>query len=434
MAKTNPLYRVFNLLKFKREQVESPRRGFFIKGGVHVNEDSAMQVSAFHRGITYISTQVAKLPWEIKDASFKVIENDRMAILLDLQPNPEMHSMLFRLFLIQNAIIHGNSYAEIERDLLGRPVNLWPIPSNSVQPYRLPDGRLVYRIMSGNQNTDDVYLAARDILHIRNFHTKDGITGQGIVSYGIDTLGISLGADQLAGNLFNNGGIPSGVLEVDGTLSDEAVKRMKESWQEAHGGRKSGGVAVLEEGVKYKPISMDPDVLQFLDSRKFSVLEIARFLGVPPTKLYDTTAATYNNQENSSLEVVTDTLDSWTKMLELEVDIKLLNVRYGGKYSEIDLYAVHRGDMTTRANYFSKMMQAAAITPNEIRNKEGLPGYSGGDRYFVAINNFTPADRMDEVIDAQIEGKSNSGNTAPAPDEKEAKELQAAALDFLKRK
>jgi HK97 family phage portal protein len=429
----NPFLKFFNKLRFKREQIEAPRRSFGISGGVYVDEHSSMQVSAFHRGVIYISTQVAKLPWDVKDAKNNILTGDRIGYLLDVLPNPEMHSMLFRLVMMQNAILHGNSYAEIERDMMGRPVALWPIPSKNVQAYRLPDGKLVYQILGGTVDGSEVYLPAKDVLHIRNFHTVDGITGLGLVAYGKDVLGISLGANQMAGNLFGNGGMPSGVLEVAGTLNEEAVQRMKQSWTEAHGRRKAGGVAVLEEGAKYKPVSMDPTMLQFLESRQFSVLEIARFLGVPPTKLYDVTAATYNNQENSSLEVVTDTLDSWTKMFELEVDIKLLNGQYGGRYSEIDLYAVHRGDMTTRANYFSKMMQAAAITPNQIRQKEGLPPYEGGDRYFVAINNFTPADRIDEVIDSQISKDSEPKEDQEVEDSEEDKQIKAAIVQFLNK-
>jgi HK97 family phage portal protein len=419
----------FSKLIFKREQIGTARRAFSISAGIAVNEDSSMQVSAFYRGLMYISTQIAKLPWEVKDSKNNILYTDRIMTLLDMSPNPEMDSMSFRLWMVQQALIHGNSYAEIERNMIGAPVAIWPLPQGSVDPYRLPDGKLVYRVLKGGTNGEDVYLQAKDVFHIRNFHTKDGLLGQGIVAYGADTLGISLGANRMANNLFGNGGIPSGVLEVPGTLSEEAAVRLKESWTSAHGGRKAAGVAVLEEGIKFSPVNMDPNVLQFLESRKFSVVEIARFLGVPPTKLYDTTAATYNNQENSSLEVVTDTLDAWAKILELQADIKLLNYRYGGKYTQVDLYSVHRGDMTTRANYFSKMMQAAAITPNEIREKEGMAPYSGGDRYFVAVNNFTPSDRIDEVIDAQVRPKETTPASSP-----EDKKLKNEVISFLQRK
>lgn len=424
--------RWMSFVRFIRRETNPVRRSLNFAGGFPVTEETAMQISAFHRGVTYISSQIAKLPWEVKDKDNKVI-SDRTSQLLNLAPNGEMTAMSWRLAMVANAIVHGNGYAEIERDLAGRPIALWPIPSRYVEPYRSPDGKLVYRIIAGSyfQNNNDVFIPVEDMFHIKNFHTKDGLVGQGVVAYAAETLGISLGADRMAGNLFSNGGMPSGVLETTATLSDEAFARVKESWKENHGGKRSGGVAILEEGMKFNPLSVTPDLLQFLESRKFGVLEIARFLGLPPTKLFDTDAATFSNIENANLEVATDTLDAWAKMLEAEADVKVLNYQYGGRFSKMDLYEIFRGDMTTRANYFTKMMQCAAITPNQIREKEGLPPAKDGDRYYLAVNNFSPVDRVDEIIDSQI-----AKNTAPPPAKTTApadQKLTQAAIHYLEK-
>jgi HK97 family phage portal protein len=428
---------VFALRKSSKDLVNPPKRGFGFNSGVTVSEDSAMQISAFYRGVIYISSQIAKLPWEVKDRKNAIVE-DSVSYLIGLSPNPEMNAMSLRLYLIQSAIIHGNGYAEIERDTLGRPVNLWPLPPSRVEPWRTPEGELVYKVLGGSFTGESVYLSYRDVFHIKNFHTKDGINGQGVVAYALQTLGISLGADRMAGNLFANGGLPSGVLELPGVLSDEAFERVKKSWEEAHTGRKSAGIAILEEGMKYSPAAMQPDVMQFLESRKFNVLEIARFLGLPPTKLFDIEASTYSNQEQSNLEVATDTLDSWCRSLEMEADIKLLNKRYGGKRTEFDLYEIFRGDMTTRSNYFSKMMQVAAMSPNEIRIREGMAPYADGDRFFVAVNNFSPADRIDEIIDSQV-SKSEPESVEPEPNNstqellETERELAEAVKEYLRK-
>lgn len=407
-----------NFLKFldirrtkNNREISTPRRGFSWNIGVPVNVESAMQVSAYHRGVTYLASQIGKLPWQIKNKNNEVIQSE-VAFLLELAPNPEMSSMDLRMFLIQSALNFGNGYAEIERNITGRPVAIWPIEHNRVQPMRTTAGDLVYRIT--NEVGGDAFIPSRDMLHIKNFYTKDGIVGQGLVAYAIEILGISIGADRLANNLFANGGLPSGVISVTGALDDEAYKRIKDSWTAAHGGRKSGGVAVLEEGAKYDSVSMDPHMLQFLESRKFNVIEIARFLGLPPTKLFDTQAATYSNTENANLEVVTDTIDAWAKQFEFQTDIKVLNNRYGGFKSELDLYAVSRGDMETRAKYFNTMVQIGSITPNEIRSKEGMAPYDKGNEFYIAANNLSPVSRIDEIIQAQIDkGKSQKIENNP---------------------
>lgn len=432
------LFDFFNRKKYRESQPETRSRYIINTGGTLIHADTAMQVSAFYRGVTYISTQLAKLPWEVKDADNKILANDRVTRLLKVAPNNESTSFMFKLFLVQSAIMHGNGYAEIERDTLGRVVALWPIPAKHVDIFRDVNNELIYRIIGGDiQNRGDAFLRQKDIFHLRNFHSKDGIIGLGIIEYAAETLGISLGADKFANALFTNGGMPSGVLSIDGKLSEEALKRVKESWENAHGGRKTGGTAILEEGLSYNPISHDPQVLQFLESREFSVLEIARFLGLPPTKLFDNKAATFNNIENANLEVATDTLDAWARNMESEADVKLLNNGFAGRKTEIDLQAVFRGDMDTRSQYFNRMMQAGAMTPNEIRRLEGKAPYEGGDRYYIATNNFSPSNRIDEIIDAQI------GANMPEPEETEVDNteeesseeiLNQAAIRYLQSK
>lgn len=397
-----------------------------MSGGSMVSPDSAMQVSAFHSGVLYVATQIAKLPWQIKDKDNKEIDN-YIAKLIGSKPNSEMTSFRWRLFMVTQAIVEGNAYSEIERDSVGRPVALWPIPSSHVQPERTEAGKLYYRIVGGGTNHKDTYLLPEDVFHIPNFFTKDGIVGQGVVSYASEILGIALGSDKFANSLYANGAMPSGTLEMDGSLSEEALERLKESWKASHGSRKVGGTAILEEGIKYKPITYSPDVLQFLETRKFTVQEIARFLRVPPTKLFDSEASTYNNIEHANLEVVVDTLDAWARNFEAECDSKLLSDNYGGRRSEMDLYAIFRGDMETRAKYFNIMMQNAAITPNEIRKKEGAPSYEGGDRFYIATNNFDPVDRMDEIIDSNIKSKDESIK-------KDNSEVDEAIVNYLKKR
>lgn len=410
------------LLKFfnrsKPEQITLPRRNFGYSAGTLVSEDTAMEASAFYRGVVYISSQIAKLPWHVKDSANKILNND-ITYLLNVSPNPEMTSMFLKLFLVQCALIRGNGYAEIERTIDGRVKALWPINPTKVEAIRDPEGTLWYRVLQGGKNNEDVYLRPQDIFVVRNLHTKDAIQGQGLVAYAMQTLGISLGADKFANSLFANGGMPSGILTHPGKLSDVAYKRLVDTWKENYGGRKTGSTALLEEGVAYSPISHSPDVLQFLESRKFSVVEIARFLGVPPTMLFDSDSAKFNNVEHQNLQVVTDVLDAWARNLEAEADMKLLSNQRFGRRTEFDLYAVFRGDMVTRSTYFKNMMQTGAMTPNEIREKEGLAPYEGGDRFFIATNNFTPADRLDEVIDSQVNkvepSQSTSDNSEPSP-------------------
>lgn len=409
--------------------MKGPRPLWWFRGGTVVNEDASMQVAAFNRGVIYISTQLAKLPWNIKDNTNAIVENP-VSNLLNLAFNPEMNSFRGKLFLIQQAILFGNGYAEIERNIVGTPVALWPLDSVNMELLRADNGDLIYKYH--NPSGAATYLRPRDVFHLPNFHmSKDGIQGQGVATYGREVLGIQIAADNMAASLFQNSGIPSGILQHPGKLSDAAYKRLKDSWAEQTGGKKTASTSVLEEGMVYNPVNVAPNLLQFLESRQFGVLEIARFLGVPPTKLFDITAATYSNVENANLEVATDTLDSWAINMEMEADVKLLNYRYGGRYSDIDLYAIFRGDMKSRSDYFKTMISIGAMTPNQARAREGLPGYGpDGDNYYIPTNNLTPVRRLDEVIDADIKSK-NKPPAAPATKTPQDLALEEAATKYL---
>lgn len=397
------LLQFFSKRRYKPEQPENTRSLYWFSGGTNINPESSMEVAAFYSGLIYLSTTIAKLPWEIKDADNRVLFNHHARKLLRLRPNGEMNSFIFRLNLVQDAILGGNGYAEIERDLMNRPIALWHIPHRHVDPFRDVNGELLYRIIGGAPGGQgDALVPQKDMFHIRNFHVK-GLVGMSLVDYAKEVLGIAKGADIFANSLYANGALPSSILTTDKKLSPEAIKRLKESWSENHAGRKVGNTAILEEGLTYQAISHSPEALQMLESKKMSVLDIARYLRIPPTKLFDISAATFDNQENSNLEVVTDVIDAWAKNIEMETDIKILSEQFNGYKNELDIFEVFRGDMETRSEYYQRMFGIGGISSNEIRRREGLPPQADGDKYFISSNNFSPMDRIDEIIDSQVE-------------------------------
>lgn len=410
-----------NAKKVKRtDQPLVSSRRFMVNGKyTYVDEDTAMTIAAFHRGVTYVSTQLAKLPWNVKNSDKEIQEDHELNFLLNRSCSGDLETTAFltKCYLVSSAIIKGNSYLEIEKNMSGKIVGLHPLLTEDVTPVRLYNGKLGYYV-SGSSG-GDVLLYPNEIYHLRNFHTKDGFTGQGVVNYASETLGISLGGNRFANALYSNAGMPSGAIETEGKLSKEAVERMRESWQSATSGRKTGSVVVLEEGTKFNPITFAPDVLQFIESRKFGIPEISRFLGVPPTKLYSQEQATYNNVEQDNLSVVNDTLSAWSANMENEGDLKFFN-KDMSFHTELDLFEIAKGDMDTRAAYYTKMMGMGGMSPNQVRKREGMSPYKEGDRYYIATNNFTPADKVDEVIS----GKTKADKSP----------LEEAALNYLSTK
>lgn len=426
--------------KFKSffARVFQPLNNPFIKhfismvSNILVTPRTAMQVSGFYRGLIFLSSSIAKLPLEFKDANNKIIDN-KLSYLFNISPNPEMNAFNFKLAMIQTAVSKGNFYAEIERNVLGDPQRLWPIPSENVDPYRDPvTGKFYWRVTGSSASQyQDILLDPMDVFHISNLHTEDGIVGQGVVAYAQNTLGISLGSDRFTNGLYANAGLPSSVIKFKGKMDNDTYKRLKESYKENHTGKKVGGTMFLEDGAEYQAISHDPESMQYIEQKEFSVEEIARFLGVPLSKLFSSKGAKYNNQEQSNLEFVTDTVIPWTSKIENEVKMKL--IRSPKEKCEHNLFQITKGDMDTRAKYYTARMQTASITPNQIKKLEGEQPYDGGDRYYIASNNFTPIDRQDEIIDAQIESKETKDPTEDPEDKAINKKLNQKALAFLER-
>lgn len=397
------LIKILNKQRYKQNQPNKTSTVFSFKHGSRITPDTALEVSAFFRGVTYISTQLAKLPWDVKKLDNTLMNaNSDVWFLLNRNPNDEMSAFNFKVLMVQLCIMRGNAFAEIVRDNTGKIRALVPILAHDINILRDATGTMFYQ-MSNTKTGDIVYLRKDEVLHFRNIHTEDGINGMSLINYASSSLGISAGADKMAGSLFANGGMPSGALETESSIGQETIERLKEGWRTKFGGNKAGGIVVLEEGMKFNPINFAPAVMQFLETRQFSVIEIARFLGVPPAKLYVIESQTYNNIEHANLEVSNDTLDPWARNLESEVDMKLLKSRQ--LKTEMDLSAVNRGDMKTRTDYFKGQVSIGAMTPNEVRRKEGDAPFDGGDEHYIATNNLTPIGRHDEIIDSQIKSK-----------------------------
>lgn len=421
------LIKILSKQRYKQSQPYKSSVVYTNPYGSPVTPETSLEVAAFFRALVYISTQVGKMPLDIKDLDNKILNKDNdIWFLLNRAPNSEMSAFHWRTLMVQLCVLRGNGFSEIVKDVQGRIRSIVPIINHDICLIRDKNGELFYQ-MSNTKTGDMVYLRKDEVLHFRNIYTEDGINGLATINYAAKALGIAKGADKMAGALFNNGGLPSGTLETERVLSPDVIDRLKEEWKKKFGGNKAGGVAVLEEGMKFNPLNYAPDVLQFLESRQFSVLEIARFMGVPPSKLYVLEAQSYNNIEHSNLEVSNDTIDVWARNFEGEFDMKMFRDR--NKKTEFDLYAINRGDMDTRAEYFSKMLSNGSITPNEIRRKEGLEPYDEGDEFYIATNNLTPVSRHDEIIDSQLKSKESKTKENNTNDD-----LAKAMIDKIKSK
>ena len=203
-------------------------------------------------------------------------------------------------------------------------------------------------------------------------------------------------------------------MEHPGTIKDST--RVRESWQATFGGAKNGNkIAVLEEGMKYTPISMSPEQAQFLETRKFQMGEIARIFRVPPHMIGDLDKSSFSNIEQQSLEFVKYTLDPWVIRFEQAITAKLLTeVERRSVYVKFNLEGLLRGDYASRMNGYAVARQNGWMSANDIRELENLDRIDeaeGGDLYLVN-GNMLPLNLAGAYATTQT---PNSEDEDPAP-------------------
>lgn len=357
---------------------------------VNVNEKSALTLTAAYAAINVIATDVSCLPLKTykrrKDGGRDEVTDHPASDLLKWSPNGESPAMRWRQANMGHALGWGNGYAEIERDGYGRPVGLHLIDPSTVEPKRRKSDRKLYYELA-----DRTVLRPDQVLHLAMLGF-DGLSGYSPVRMARQAIGLGLAAETFGAALFGNGSMARGFLKTPQKLSAEARQRLREQFESVHQGvYNAHRLAVLEQGLDWVQTSINPDDAQFLATRQFQVIEIARMYRIPPHKLGDFSQAgsAYNALEESNLDYLGTTLMPWCEAYEGECNLKLLTAqeRADGYYIEHVLLALLRGNMAARGDFYMKLIGLGVFTPNMIAQLENMnPTGPEGDRHYISVN------------------------------------------------
>lgn len=373
---------------------------FFFGGttsGKTVTERSAMQMTAVYSCVRILSEAIAGLPLHLyryteNGSKEKAIDHTLYELLHD-EPNPEMTSFVLRETLMTHLLLWGNAYAQIIRNGKGEVVALYPLMPNRMTVDRDENGQLYYEYQTSQDeahtmNGSLVRLSPYDVLHIPGLGF-DGLVGYSPIAMAKNSIGMSIACEEYGAKFFANGATPGGILEHPGVVKDP--ERVRESWNTAFGGSaNSNKVAVLEEGMKYTPISISPEQAQFLETRKFQIDEIARIFRIPPHMIGDLEKSSFSNIEQQSLEFVKYTLDPWVSRWEQSMRRALLRPEEKKEYFfKFNVDGLLRGDYQSRMNGYATARQNGWMSANDIRELENLdriPAEEGGDLYLINGN------------------------------------------------
>lgn len=358
--------------------------------GVTVTTDTALQFAAVWCATRVISETIATLPCMLyrrkSDDSRERAKTDDRYWMMTQQPHPQMSAVSFVETLTANMVLTGNCYAEIGYRQ-GRIRQLDILRPDTVR-VEIIKGEPVYRLIDPNR-----VLMAESMLHVPGLG-GDGISGWSVVRYAAQSIGAGIAGDLYAGGQWGNGATPSGVLTHPMRLDKSAREHLRREWEEVHkGSNNAHKVAIMHGGMEFKPISMNNEDAQFLESRQFSVREIARWFRLPPHMLADLADSSVRaNIEQQAIEFIVYSLKPWLTRWQQTLNRKLLDeTERRTMYFEFLLESLLQGDSAAQATAFSIGRQWGWYSVNDIRRMMNMPPVEGGDVY-LQPSNMVPAD------------------------------------------
>lgn len=384
--------------------------------GKLVTADKAMQLSTVWACVRLLSESISTLPIKIyqsrSDGSRTLAKEHPVYRLLCKQPNIEMTPSRFMLMVVASLCLRGNSF--IEKKHIGpKLVALVPLlPQNMVVKRDEASGMLEYKYTDPFTKEERI-VPIKNMMHIRGFG-MDGICGMIPIQTGRNVIGSALSVEESAAKIFENGLQSSGFISSELPLNDEQRERIRSYLLSFVGSKNAGKMMVLEGGMKYNNVTMNPEAAQMLESRAFSIEEICRWFRVPPFMVghMDKQSSWASSVEGMNMQFLTNTLRPLLVNIEQEISRCLLSGD-DDYYAEFSVEGLLRADSAGRAAYYTTSLQNGWMSRNDVRRLENLPPIDGGDIYTVQLN-LTPIDQL---------GKGISGS--------EAEKLKAQITNWL---
>ncbi|WP_320711551.1 phage portal protein [Enterobacter asburiae] len=354
--------------------------------GKVVTADKAIQLSAVWACVRLLSESISTLPLKIyirqPDGSRKAATDHPAYSILCRRPNSEMTPSRFMLMVVASICLRGNAFIE-KKFIANRLVSLVPLLPQNMVVKRLTTGALEYKY---TENGNERVIPVKNIMHIRGFGL-DGVCGMMPMKTGRDVIGSAMAVEESAAKIFEQGLQSSGFLSSENALDEDQRERLRGYMAKFTGSKNAGKIMVLEGGLKYQGVTMNPEDAQMLESRAFSIEEICRWFRVPPFMVGHTTkqSSWASSLEGMNLQFLTHTLRPLLVNIEQEIGRCLLDSD-DEVFAEFSVEGLLRADSAGRAAYYTSALQNGWMSRNDVRRLENMPPIEGGDIYTVQLN------------------------------------------------
>ena len=378
----NIIARTLSAFGYERRAVDPSWAGAEYLRGSTVVPGKAESLSAVYACVSSIAETIASLPFILYrrtdgDDRERAGDHPLYKVLHD-SPNDLQTALEFREFMQASVLLRGNAYAEIKRGYDGQVRALLPLPCDRVTTLVLDNDRLAYQVTGRNGGVRR--LLQDEVFHLRH-RSDNGLLGVAPITASRETVQLALAEREHGNSTFANGARLSGVLKFPQKLKPDQRDTLKTSWSSQYAGASNAGkTAILEEGVDYQTVSMSSSDAQYLESRQFSVEEIARLFRVPPTIIGDLRHGNYSNSVEMNRVFVVHTLRRHLTMWEQTVGKSLLSEAARRTYfAEHSVEGLLRGDSANRAAFYGAGIKDGWLLASEVRTLENLPKLPNAD-------------------------------------------------------
>ncbi|MBG9470139.1 hypothetical protein ABE55_27225 [Bacillus thuringiensis] len=359
-----------------------------------VTEEKVMKIPTARSCVELLSGSIAQMPVylykETKNGKIEKVEDNRVH-LLNHEANDFLNGYALKKHMVKDYLLHGSSYVSIIE--AGNTIlELHPLMSKAiVVNKRVKNG---YRtvgadIFLSNSETSALSEGNRyqtkfkpHELMITLQDTHDGLTGHGAIKHGQDIFKQALSEMEYTQNLYENGALPLGLLKTNARLNEKQVGALRAAWQKLYGGVKNAAkTVVLQEGMEYQALSMNPSEIQMSETRKATNSEICKLFGVPESLVNATIGKQYVSLEQNQLYLLKNTLSPIIVAMESSMDRALLleSEKDSGYFFRFDTSELIRSTEKERVETVVTAVQGGLFTINEGRAKFDLPDVENGD-------------------------------------------------------
>jgi len=368
--------------------------------GVLVTPDAALRVSTVWGCVRLISESMATLPLFVYqkrgDGGRDRADNHPLAYLLRHAPNDWQTAFEFVEQMTMHVLLRGNAYAEIRPGARGLVDQLVPLHPDVVTVEKLASGRLRYQVADQGPGQQPRTLLDGEVFHLRGL-SLDGVSGVSVITYARESIGLALATERHGATFFSQNATPPLVIEHPGRMGDKALQNLKQSWLDTYAGwQNAHKPGILEEGAKAHILGLTNEDAQFLQTREFQVVDIARWFRVPLHMIQETSKSTSwgTGIEQLSLAFVQFTLLPWVRRWEQAIsrDLILASERY---YAAFNVNALARGDQKSRYEAYQIGLQNSILCPDDVRAFEDMnPLPDGQGQTFWMPANIMPVERV----------------------------------------